>query len=69
MGVGNFTSPALDGNGLAEIGGILRRQLFPGNGDIIDANFFRQHVRGKVTVGGLPKGDCPPLMAFVGLQR
>lgn len=69
MRIGYFTSPALDGNGLAEVGDVLRRQFFSGDGDIVDANFFRQNIRGKIAVGRLPKGDCPPLMTFVGLQR
>ena len=69
MRIGYFTSPALDGNGLAEVGDVLRRQFFSGDGDIVDANFFRQNIRGKIAVGRLPKGDCPLLMTFVGLQR
>ena len=69
VGVGNFTPPAFNSNGLAEIGDVLRRQFFTGDSDIIDANLFRQNIRGKIAVRGLPEGDSAPLRAFVGLQR
>lgn len=58
MRIGYFTSPALDGNGLAEVGDVLRRQFFAGDGDIVDANFSGRTFEEK-----LLSVDCPKAIA------